>query len=495
MYGIKIPIYQIAQIRECERLALERFAISPQMLMQRAGKAAFDYLQRRWPQAQKMAVFCGGGNNGGDGYVLAQQAHERGLKVTVWQVGSHDHLREEAKYAMEECVKAGVPIQACTATTNFHHPDIVVDAICGLGIKNKLKDETAALIDNIEELEVPVFSIDVPTGVDADTGNVIGSALHATATMTFIGLKLGLMTGPATAFVGELVLNDLQLPPELFSEVEPVAKKIHLSAYAANLKPRPRDWHKGLSGHVLIVGGDYGFAGAVRMAAEAALRVGAGLVSVATRPEHAAEINSHCPEIMAHGVNTLPQLEHLLEQADVVVLGPGLGQSDWAKKLWEQVHSHDTPKVIDADGLNLLAQTTLFHEGWVLTPHPGEAARLLGQTSAEIQQDRFAAGNAINKRYGGVCVLKGAGSLVLAPGVLPAVCDKGNPGMASAGMGDVLSGVIGGLIAQGMPLGIAAKLGVLVHAMAGDLAAKDGERGMIATDLLPYIRRLVNLSV
>lgn len=492
MYGVKTPIFQTTQIRACERLAVERFGISAQQLMQRAGKAAFDYLQRRWPQAQKIAVFCGAGNNGGDGYVLAQLAHERGLKVTVWQVGQSQPVSLEAKNAHASCVDAGVKVQPCQADTDFQHPDMVVDAICGIGIKDKLREDVASLINKIAELEIPILALDVPTGIDADTGNILGSALHATATMTFIGLKLGLMTGPATAYVGELVLNDLQLTNELFALIEPAAKKIHLSAYQSHLQPRPRDWHKGLSGHVLVVGGDLGYSGAVRMAAEAALRVGAGLVSVATLVDHAADINCHYPEIMAHGVTTVAQLEQLLVKADVVVLGPGLGQSEWAKKWWEQVNVHDMPKVIDADGLNLLAQTTLYHDGWVLTPHPGEAARLLNQTTADIQQDRLEAAQAISKRYGGICVLKGAGSLVVTPNVLPAVCDRGNPGMATAGMGDVLSGVIGGLIAQGIPLGVAAKLGVCVHAMAGDLAAKDGERGMVATDLLPYIHRLVN---
>lgn len=492
MYGVKTPIYQPAQIREFERLATERFAISAQVLMQRAGKAAFDYLQRRWPHAVKLAVFCGVGNNGGDGYILAQQAIERGLQVTVWQIGDHTQLKNEAKHAMEECLKSGVTMRAFHGEEDLQRPDIVIDAIFGIGFKNTLPNNVIAAIEKIEELDVPVFALDVPTGVDAETGNVPGTALHATATITFIGFKLGLLTGEATSYTGELVCNDLHLPTDLFSTLEPIAKKIHLSAYGSYLEPRDRNWHKGLSGHVLIVGGDDGYLGATRLAAEAALRVGAGLVSVATRPEHAAMMNSRCPEIMSHGVATPDQLEPLLAKANVVVLGPGLGQSEWAKKLWEQVCMHELPKVVDADGLNLLSQTTLFHENWILTPHPGEAARLLEISVLEVQQNRFAVTHAIQKRYGGVSVLKGAGTIVMSAGVLPALCDKGNPGMASAGMGDVLSGIIGGLVAQKMPLSIAAKLGVLVHAMVGDLAAKDGERGMIATDLLPFIRRLVN---
>jgi ADP-dependent NAD(P)H-hydrate dehydratase / NAD(P)H-hydrate epimerase len=301
-----------------------------------------------------------------------------------------------------------------------------------------------------------------------------------------------LLTGHGIAYTGELALNDLQFPSELFSYVDPIAEKIILASYHNYLMPRLRDWHKGLSGHVLIIGGDLGFSGAPRMAAEAALRVGAGLVTIATRSEHATFMNISCPEVMCHGVTKAEDLKPLIARADLIVVGPGLGQSPWAKALWEAACEQDLPLIVDADALNLLSQSDKFNENWVLTPHPGEAARLLQNTTDVIQQDRLAAVKAINQRYGGICVLKGAGSLVFVPNALPGICDKGNPGMASAGMGDVLTGVIAGLASQGIPLGDAAKLGVCIHAMAGDLAAKDGERGIIATDLMPFLRRLSN---
>ncbi len=275
---------------------------------------------------------------------------------------------------------------------------------------------------------------------------------------------------------------------------------IQFNHYAHYLKPRPRDWHKGLSGHVCIVGGDLGFSGAPRMAAEAALRVGAGLVTIATRPEHAAIMNANCPEIMVHGITEVDALAKLIEKTNVVVLGPGLGQSDWSWSMWNYVYGlkKQLSLVIDADGLNLLAQkknvlTKKISEHWVLTPHPAEAARLLQQNTLDIQTDRLRAITTLQKKYGGVCVLKGAGSLVLAPQTSLMICEQGNPGMATAGMGDVLSGVIGGLIAQGIPLADATALGVCVHAIAGDRAAKaGGERGLIATDLMPHLRAVVN---
>lgn len=492
MHPVKTPIYQAAQIRELERLAQERFNIMSDTLMQRAGKAAFDFLQRRWPQAHTIAVFCGTGNNGGDGFVLARLAHERGLHVALWQVGNADKLKGEAEQARHLCKKLNMTIQTFHPKADIGCPDVMIDAICGIGLRNDLREDAALAVAKMQRSRAPILALDVPTGIDADTGSVRGSAIAATATITFIGLKLGLLTGSGIAYTGELVTSDLQLPAELFSYVEPVAEKLHLQGFANYLKPRARDWHKGLSGHVLIIGGELGFSGAPRMAAEAALRVGAGLVSVATRPENALMMNATLPEIMCHGVLDAQGLAPLLEKADVLIIGPGLGQSNWAETLWRAALETNLPKIIDADGLNLLSQKTLNQEQWVLTPHPGEAARLLTTTVQHVQQDRLIAIKEINKRYGGVCVLKGAGSLILAPNTLPGLCNKGNPGMASAGMGDVLSGVIGGLLAQGLPPGDAAKMGVCLHAGAGDLAAKDGERGMVATDLMPFLRRLSN---
>jgi tRNA threonylcarbamoyl adenosine modification protein YjeE len=272
-----------------------------------------------------------------------------------------------------------------------------------------------------------------------------------------------------------------------------IPEKITPDAYADYFKPRPRDWHKGMSGHVLVIGGDAGYTGAPRMAAMAALRVGAGLVSVATRPEHVAEISGMHPEIMCHGVSTVDEIALLLKKADVIVLGPGLGQSDWAKMLFAAVLATEKPCVLDADALTLLARTALRCPHAILTPHPGEAATLLGITAAEVQQNRVHAIQEMVNRYSAVCVLKGAGSLVLDLDGELSLCDKGNPGMATAGTGDILAGVIGGLVSQGIPLPAAAKLGVYLHAVAGDLAAQAlGERGLIATDLLPYLHQLVN---
>ncbi len=255
--------------------------------------------------------------------------------------------------------------------------------------------------------------------------------------------------------------------------------------------PRPRASHKGDYGHVLVVGGDHGLAGAARLAGEAAARTGSGLVSVATRLAHAVIMTAACPELMCHGVECARDLRPLLQRASVVAIGPGLGQSAWAREVLAAVLQTRLPLVVDADALNLLAQDPIQRDHWILTPHPGEAARLLSITTEQIQAHRPHAAQALQQRYGGVCVLKGMGSLVCTSESI-AICEVGNPGMASGGMGDILTGIIAGLLAQGLRLADAACAGVYIHAKAGDRAAQKGERGLLASDLMPHLREIVN---
>lgn len=267
---------------------------------------------------------------------------------------------------------------------------------------------------------------------------------------------------------------------------------LQFASFAHYLAPRPRDAHKGLFGHVLVVGGEQGFSGAVAMAAEAALRIGAGKVSIATRPEHASLLSTFRPELMCHGVTSIKSFLPLLNQATVIVAGPGLGNSAWAKTLFSQVVNTEKPMVVDADACQMLANQPFRSHHRIITPHPGEASRLLNRTSDAIQADRIEAIKALQQKLGGVCLLKGANTLIMGEDQILSYCNIGNPGMATAGMGDVLSGMIAGLLAQHVPLLEAAQLGVLLHAKAGDLASEAGERGMIATDLFPFFRRLVN---
>lgn len=274
-------------------------------------------------------------------------------------------------------------------------------------------------------------------------------------------------------------------------------KEFDVSALLDYLKPRPKDCHKGDFGRVLIMGGNIGYSGAVRLAGEAALRAGAGCVSIATHPQHAHTLNGSCPELICHAVSASSALKPLLEWATFIVMGPGLGTDEWGRSLLTTaLKKSDTPTLLDADALNILslAQITVQRDNCIFTPHPGEAARLLNITSQTIQENRLKAIHALQKQLGGIIVLKGAQTLVFSHEMKGAMfCPAGNPGMATAGMGDVLSGIISGLAAQGIPLTIAAKLGVLIHTIAGDISAKEqGERGMIASDVIAQLRKLVN---
>jgi hydroxyethylthiazole kinase-like uncharacterized protein yjeF len=302
-----------------------------------------------------------------------------------------------------------------------------------------------------------------------------------------------LLTGAAPQYCGDLKYCDLDVPPECFAGVEAGARSLSLPECLRELPVLPQHAHKGLMGSALIVGGDHGMGGACLMAAEAAARCGAGLVTVATRAEHLAGILARRPEVMARAVDCGDDLAQLLARARVVAIGPGLGQSPWSEHMLRAATAGEQPLVVDADALNMLSASRVLsgrRENWVLTPHPGEAARLLGVSSAQVQADRYAAVRELQQRYGGVVVLKGAGSLICAGGQV-FVSGYGNPGMASGGMGDVLSGVIAGLLAQGMAPVEAACLGVCLHGRAADLAAGTAQRGLLATDLMPQLRNLL----
>lgn len=489
MQTLPHDLYRAAQVRELDRLAIEQCGIAGGALMARAGRAAFELLRRRWPKALRIGVVCGIGNNGGDGFVVARLAREAGLEVALYQVGEAARLRGDALLAAQA---AGIQAQPLAAGA-LRHCDVVVDALLGTGLCGEVREVWREAISAINDCGRPVLALDIPSGLDADTGAPQGRAVQAAATITFIGLKQGLLTGAGPALGGELYFTDLDIPAAVYGRVPAAARRLELAQFQPCLRPRPRDAHKGDCGHVLVVGGDNGYAGAARLAAEAAARSGAGLVSVATRTAHAAAITAMRPELMCHGVESAADLDPLLRRATVIVVGPGLGQGAWGQGLLGRLLQAPLPLVVDADALNLLGQDPLHRKDWVLTPHPGEAGRLLGEPAALVQQNRFAAAAGLQASFGGVVVLKGPGTLVLGDDGMPGICNGGNPGMASGGMGDVLSGIIGGLIAQGLDLREAAGAGVCLHAAAADAAAAaEGERGLLASDLFPWLRRLVN---
>ena len=485
-------LYRADQLRAFDRVAIEEFAIPGEVLMERAGKAAFELLVSRWPEARHLTVVAGTGNNGGDGFVLARLARQAGLDVRVLQLGDRERIGGDAARIARRYHEAGGIWDDYAGLPQ--RTDVIVDALLGTGLQRAVKGAWADAIQAINRHHAPVLAIDVPSGLDADSGNILGHSVKAVATITFIGLKQGMFTADGPDCCGEIHFESLDIPARVYASQLLAARRIDWARQASSLPPRRRTAHKGHYGHVLVVGGDHGFGGAARMAAEAALRTGAGLVSLATRAAHVSAALAARPEIMVHGIESADELAPLLNRASVVVVGPGLGHGVWGRSLWERICNCARPKVIDADALTLLAESPRQGKDWVLTPHPGEAARLLGVCAADVQEDRFGSVARLHKRYGGVAVLKGAGSLVLGDADLPvAVCSAGNPGMASGGMGDVLSGVIAGLLAQGQALQAAAEMGVCLHAASADrVAAARGERGLLAMDLMPEIPRLLN---
>ena len=369
--------------------------------------------------------------------------------------------------------------------------DVVVDAIFGIGITRPVADVYARAIEAANASGRPVLAIDLPSGLDADRGEPHGTAIRADATVSFIGRKLGCYLGAGPDLAGSRRFADLGVPPKAAEGVSAAARLIGPDSVRAALPPRARTAHKGRHGHVLVIGGAPGMGGAARLAGEAALRAGAGLVSIATHPASAALADTR-PELMVSVLDDPRGLTPLLERASIIAVGPGLGRDDWGRAMLEAALRADRPAVVDADALNFLAVHPRRREDWVLTPHPGEAARMLGVDAARVQADRLGAARELQQRYGGTVVLKGAGSIVQTAASLPAICDRGNPGMAVAGMGDVLTGVVAGIAAQCRDLPLAAATAVYAHAQAGDRAARAGERGLLALDVIDELRACVN---
>lgn len=493
MHPLPHHLYRAAQVRELDRLAIEEYGIPAMALMERAGAAAFGVLQWRWPDVRRIAVLCGTGNNGGDGYVLARLARAAGYGVDVFHLGMPRDPHGASAEAVAALVANGTPVIAWKGQPLSEY-ELIVDALFGTGLDREVTGAPRMAILAVNACGAKVMALDLPSGLDADTGHVLGAAVRADVTVTFIGLKQGQFTASGLDCCGSVHYSSLDIPAEIFSRVTPASIRYALDNLEGLLAPRSRDSHKGHFGHVLVIGGERGMSGAVQLAAEAALRSGAGLVSIATRPEHAAWVTIRRPELMSHGVEDGADLRELIERATVIAIGPGLGRSAWSRSLLGCVlESRRLPIIVDADALNLLAAESLRRDDWILTPHPGEAGRLLGWTTEDVQRDRFAAVEAMQKRFGGVVVLKGAGTLVCSGDRVIGLCAAGNPGMASGGMGDVLTGIISGLVAQRIDLGDAACLGAMLHAEAGDrAAATSGQRGLIASDLLARLPRLLN---
>lgn len=486
-----LPLFDAAALRTLEAQAAAALGGDDFELMRRAGQAAWRYLLEHWPQAQRIVIACGPGNNGGDGYVLARHALVSGRDVRVVASETGAPQRPAAARAQAEYLDAGGRV---LGIEGFAEADLVVDALFGIGLSRAPAGAAAALIEAIDAARVPVLALDAPSGIDADTGHRPSIAVRASRTLQFIAAHAGLVTGEALDHAGATDIAALDVPAAAWAGVAPMAGWLRPAALADLLPPRPRNSHKGRHGHVLCVGGDAGMGGAIVLCAQAALRSGAGLVSVATRAAHVPALLARSPECMAAAIEDVRDGDRLFERASVIAIGPGLGMGDWGRGLLDRAFASGKPLVLDADALNLLADSPRGLRDAVLTPHPGEAARLLGMDVAQIQADRYSAARKLAQAFDCSVVLKGAGSIVAAPGRMPEAIGAGNPGMAVGGMGDVLTGTIAALRAQGLDAFDAARCGALLHAHAGDIAAREGERGLLPTDVVACLRAAANPS-
>src|SRR5688572_6551177 len=385
MKPLPLAVHSAAQVRAIDRHAIDDLHIPSYTLMTQAGEAAVIALRSCWPSKQRIAVVCGPGNNGGDGYVVGRLAHSMRIEATVVALTDPAELRGDALRAHDEFVAAGGVVERwsdhCLANA-----EVIVDAIFGTGLSRQLDATMVARINAINDCGVPILALDIPSGLDADTGAVWGAAINAERTLSFLGLKLGFYVGEGPNHTGIVLFDDLDLPAGATSFVEPSALRIGEHALAELLPRRRRTSHKGQQGSVLVIGGGIGMAGAARMAGEAALRAGAGLVTVATWPDNVASITASRPELMCRGVASAQDLEAIIERADILAIGPGLGRDAWGQELLDKALLSDKPTVIDADALNLLSDAPRSRANWVLTPHPGEAGRLLGISTAEVQR-------------------------------------------------------------------------------------------------------------
>ena len=484
------PILSSQQAQDLDQCLIEQHGWTTFDLMLKAGHCAAMALAERWPNSNRVLVFCGSGNNGGDGYVVAEKMMIMGQQAVVVQLSKPKTIA--AKKACTQFKNAGGKVLDSSELDDLAPGDVVVDAMLGIGISRDVGGCYADIINKINQSSAPVLALDIPSGLGADSGYPKGLAIEAVATATFITYKMGLLSGVAKDYVGEVILENLDIPPKIIAQQNYGLHLVDPAELSLHIKRRAADVHKALAGRVLIVGGNESMQGAASMAAAAAFRTGAGLVSVASIDGGLSRFPHMLPEVRVFGSADAGALRKLLIRADAVGIGPGLGQDQWAHQMWETALKSDRKLVVDADALNLLAKNRQKRDDWILTPHPGEAGRLLGISSADVQSSRLEAAVKIAETYGGVCVLKGSSTLIVSDGE-GWLSKFGNAGMATGGMGDILTGVIAAVAAQRLSPQLAARTGVYIHGKSGDLAAaKGGPVGMIASELLPYLRETVN---
>lgn len=491
MFSVSDKLYTASDCRMLDQTAIKQFGIPGFTLMSRAGNAVIEAARAAFPASNSWLILCGAGNNGGDGYVIARLAHEFGVKTCVVALADPATLKGDAALAY------AAYRESCDEPHSWpfeipDHINLVVDAMLGTGLDRPVEGNYRHAIEAINAVKCHRVAVDLPSGLHADTGTVLGAAVDAHLTVTFIGKKRGLYTADGPEQAGRILFDRLEVPTAAYEAIASPGHLLNADYLSGHLERRARNSHKGLFGHALLLAGDVGMSGAARLAAEGALRSGAGLVTVATHPEHAAIMNLTRPEMMVKAVANAPELVAASERATVIAVGPGLGTGNWGRALFAACRDDERPLVVDADGLNLLAADPQTRDNWVLTPHPAEAARLLGCETRDIQANRVDSALKIAGRYQATVILKGCGSVLAAPDGRWDICALGNPGMSTGGSGDVLTGVVAAMLAQGFEPWEAARLAALAHAAAGDRAARDGERGLLALDIARQLQHVVN---
>ncbi len=507
------------QMQHMDKTAIESFGIPGQVLMENAGRGAFDMLLRQMGDihSKSVCILAGRGNNGGDGFVIGRYLMEKRVPTTMILLSSRDKVQGDARHNLELvdrlCRKnaSGKVIEvpddkALEDHKNLiRHHDIYVDAILGTGLKSDVKGFLKSVIQLLNELEKPIFSVDIPSGLNADTGKPCGIAVRATATATFAFAKPGLVLYPGNEYTGRLEVIDIGIPGYIARDENLWMAVMETRQMRGLLPTRSFNAHKGNFGHLLVVAGSVGKTGAAVLCANAAMRCGTGLVTLAI-PESLYHVaGPHLTEVMTDvvpddgtGAFENRHLAVLLNQAEeksALALGPGLGTGPETRDLVRNlIESSPVPLVLDADALNCISDMPEIlkkasHQP-VLTPHPGEMARLTGVSSADIQNDRAGHGRRFAQKFQSILVLKGAQTLVCHPDGSVYICPAGNPCMASGGMGDVLTGMIAGFTAQGLRQEDAAAVGVFFHGQCGDLLYEENRGpGFLASDLVKTIPR------
>ncbi len=485
-------------LREIDSVTIEKYGISGLVLMENAGRAVSNAIFREYPNAEEIAIFCGGGNNGGDGFVTARHLLKRGKKVKTYITRNFNDYKGDAKTNLEILKRIGAPIIKLKRDfSNFVGCDLAVDAIFGTGLSKKVKTPYREIIEFINSLPCPRVSIDLPSGIDANKGSELGICVRADLTITFVVPKLGMITYPGLNCVGKLYIADISTPSFLEDPLR--YELITFSKCRHILRPREENSHKGTYGHVAVLAGSVGKSGAAYLCSLGAARAGAGLVTAAIPQSINIIMEQKTTEIMTHpvkdtekgtyGMVSLEDVREFLEGKTTIAIGPGIStDEDTEKFLFKLLDSITLPIVADADAVNLIARNKEIlrkvNFPIILTPHPGEMARLCNVSSRDIQKDRIGYSEKIATEYGVYLILKGARTVIATPDGKVFINPTGNPGMASGGMGDVLTGMIAGFLSCGYSPEEASLLGVFSHGLAADLVAKDyGAFGFLASEI------------